>query len=189
MKTDDIVFERAGIAFLHHFSLLVLIFVPFSSLSLAPRLTNDDCLCPCPRLRARNTSWRSFRTRSFCCSPPQRSLSCSPVMTSTSQMRKPFFKPWWCGCATTSRIDSRTSGCFWPLSDYRFFLHRWGSRQGGIEITPASLPESKAVMNLLCPLFIKILFFAVNKPREQIHNAFFSHTYLNIYAGFVLLCM
>lgn len=94
-------------------------------------------------------------------------------MTSTSQMRKPFFKPWWCGCATTSRIDSRTSGCFWPLSDYRFFLHRWGSRQGGIEITPASLPESKAVMNLLCPLFIKILFFAVNKPREQIHNAFF----------------
>lgn len=61
---------------------------------------------------------------------------------------------------------------------------------GGIKITPAPLPGSEAVMNLLCPQFIKILFFIVNKPREHIQNVFFSpHCYLNIYAGFVLLCM
>lgn len=64
-----------------------------------------------------------------------------------------------------------------------------GAGKGGMEITPAPLPGSKAVANLLCPPFIKIIFFTVNKPREQIQNAFFPHCHLNIYEGFVLLCM
>lgn len=37
-------------------------------------------------------------------------------------------------------------------------------RARGIEITPVLVPENEAVTNLLRPL--KILFFAVNKPRE-----------------------
>lgn len=81
-------------------------------------------LCP------RNTSWRSFRTRSSSCSPRLRLSSCSPAMTSTCLMRRPSFRLWWCGCGMTSSSDSGTSGCSSPSSDCLFFLHRWGRGEG-----------------------------------------------------------
>lgn len=173
VKTDDIVIHRIGRAF----SASIFSTRSWFLSPLCPRLgpTAGKRRLPAPAAGpcARNTSWRSFRTRSSCCSPPPRSSSCSPVTTSTSLTRKPFSKPWWCGCVTTSRIDSRTWGCFWPLSGCLFFLHRWGSRRRGIEITLGTAASKQSCHDSsLSSLFIKILFFAVNKPREQIPNAF-----------------
>lgn len=81
-------------------------------------------------LCSRNTSSRSFRTRSSCCSPQLKLLSCSPAMTSMFLMKRRSSKLWWCGWGMMSRIDNRTSGCFLPTSAYPYFLHRWDSRSG-----------------------------------------------------------